>query len=49
MDLFAKEIEIIDYIKELKANKDDKSIRKLGRNGQLLYDMCKTYFRKDMK
>lgn len=45
LDLFAKEQDVINYMKELKANHKDAEIRKLGRNGQLLNDMCKTYFR----
>lgn len=46
LDIFAKETEVINCMKELKEKHDDISIRKAGRNGQLLYDMCKAYFKK---
>ena len=46
LDIFAKEPELISFLDQLKKDKNDAAISQLGRNGQLMQNICKTYFRK---
>jgi len=45
LDIFAKEIEVVSYFKELEKSEDTPMIRKFTRFCQLGHDLGKTYFR----